>query len=147
VKVAGLRLAIFDVSPFLAVRMYRSLGAIWEGFTKNSFAVFGANWFAMLAGLAVLWSMLLLPWVWFVFGPSWGWSATASTALPLIQIASIVVARVMSDRLGGRPDLLATLLIPLSCLTATAICLHAGLRSLFGRPTRWRGRAYSAVDG
>ena len=142
-KHAGFTIGAADAALYVNCRMYESLPEIWEGMTKNLLAAVRLKGPLLGLMIALFWVIMLLPWVWFVFGPSWGWPFLTATLLPLIQIFSVVLGRYVSDRLVSRNDLLASLLMPLSCLFVTAIALRSWSRGILRQPTPWRGRNYA----
>jgi len=91
VKFSGLRLRFISGVEAVSVRMYRSWGALWEGWTKNLYAGSQRNLGATL-GLAGLVGLLCVaPWVTFgailLTGFWGGWSGVDGISLGLVAIA------------------------------------------------------------
>jgi chlorobactene glucosyltransferase len=123
-----------DSGGMVSCRMYRSLGQVWEGFTKNARAVFEESlWGFVFAGLGQV-VLMILPFVW-VFLP-----------LPCRGLAGLEVGLILglraavTVRLGG--SWWSVWLHPLAWLMAVAIGLNSWRRT-GGRGVVWKGRLYS----
>ncbi len=131
----GMRLFNCESLDFSTVRMYRSFGETWAGFTKNVRTVFGSS----LAGFLGVgaWQVCgwLLPFVFAVCAPR-----------PLIfaQIAVIYLIRVLLT-VRFRTSWLGCVLHPVGEALALGIGLNSWLRSARGGVT-WKGRTYQ-VNG
>ena len=83
VKRAGSRLYFASGLGVVRARMYRSFGAMWEGWTKNLYALIGrsffeligelVDWFVLLFLLVVLWRKIVFPLDWMVAGGCMVW--------------------------------------------------------------------------
>ena len=131
----GLRLVNCDAVRFSTCRMYRSLGEVWEGFTKNVRSAFEDS----LAGFVVVGvgqiCLFLLPFA-FIFFPE--------PYRPLV-VAQIVVIFVIRALLAARfrTSVLSVILHPAGQLLALAIGLNSWRRT--GRSgVVWKGRTYQS---
>lgn len=125
----------------VSVRMYDSLGALAEGFTKNAFQFVreqgaGGVLVALNTACAVSVPGALISAV--VVGEPVG------VALAVVAYAAQVATLAMWDRAFGVPWRYA-LLGPLSALVFTGIALSSVFHALMRRPVRWKGRAYPAI--
>ena len=85
VKRAGSRLYFASGLGIVRTRMYRSFGAMWEGWTKNLYALIGSSpigligelvdWFVLLSLLVVLSGRIVHPLDWMVAGGCIAWLA------------------------------------------------------------------------
>jgi chlorobactene glucosyltransferase len=134
----GLRLVNCEALRFSQVRMYRSLGEVWEGFTKNSRAAFedrplGMFLFGSTQALLFLWPFAALG------------LALGSEAIVLAQVAIIYLIRaVLTVRF--RTSWLGVVLHPFGLVLTLAIGLNSALRSTRGGVT-WKGRRYTLSSG
>ena len=63
VKAAGMKLRYVLGSDFAAARMYRSWGAIWEGWTKNLYIGANRNWWLMVYMALIMLLVYSIPWL------------------------------------------------------------------------------------
>ena len=140
VKASRLRLRLAITPDLVRCRMYRSLGEVWEGFTKNFVKAFPGA-FAPLAILSIL-VLFVGPWASLAAGAVLGWGWPAGTALPLVQVATIYALRAVIDRRLGTFSWPAWALLPAAGAFAALIALSSWGRHLMRRPTPWRNRRY-----
>ena len=130
----GMRLFNCDGVQFSTVRMYRSLGETWEGFTKNMRAVFEGQSVAFwLFGLAQ-WTCLFAPFVFIFTAPHPVWRIVAA------QVAVIYLIRVLLA-LRFRTSWLGAFLHPIGMFLMMLIGLNSWRRSI-GSGVVWKGRTY-----
>jgi chlorobactene glucosyltransferase len=134
------RLLLAGGEHLVRVRMYDSLRAIWEGFTKNLFLGAGGDLRALAAGTSALLLLSVVP------------SALALDALarrrPLraLEAGLVLAAGIAIQDLGMRHVRLPRRLAwfaPLGYAACAAIALNSTVRVLSGRGVTWRGRRYS----
>ncbi len=130
----GMRLINCESLLFSSTRMYRNLGEVWEGFTKNSRAIFEDR----PLGMAVLGTIQTVVFVYPFFALFVPW---APKHLVLIEIALIYLMRFFlawrfqTSRLGA-------LLHPLGLLLSLVIGVNSWIRSSRGGVI-WKGRRYT----
>jgi chlorobactene glucosyltransferase len=125
-------------AQFMSVRMYRSLGEIIEGWSKNLALgvplMFPPIPFLRLAAPYLMWlpawCWVLPPLLWGVYGWSW---AGASTLLALVTWIAVY-------RAEGAPARYA-LLYPLGAVMVAYIMIRSAWRG--SRKVEWRGRTYT----
>ena len=140
VKRAGGRLVLTSVGRRVTCRMYSSLREVWEGFTKNFYALApGALCVPAVAGLLAVYTW---PWFSYLCGPALGWGVWEATILPLVQIASIALLRSGVDDRVGELNFRGLLLTPLAGIFLSLIALRSASRALLRQPTAWRARQY-----
>jgi chlorobactene glucosyltransferase len=130
----GLRLFNCDSLKFSTVRMYRSFGETWAGFTKNLRAIFEDREVAFWLFLLGMWACFVMPcfrWLW-ASGPI-RFFALAEFAL-VVAIRAGVTWRFNLSRLGA-------LLHPIGVALVIACALQSWRLS---RTTgvEWKGRTY-----
>ncbi|BDE05514.1 glycosyl transferase [Vulcanimicrobium alpinum] len=138
------RLVLADGADHVRVRMYTSLGELWEGFTKNMYL--GANGdIATLAGAAAFLAMLsVVPAAIAADAIARGKTARACEAFAALGLGIAVAARGYERaRIPRRFALLA----PLGYAACGAIMLNSTLRIVSGRGVSWRGRRYTGRVG
>lgn len=131
-----LRWRLLDGTGRIACRMYRSPGAVWEGFGKNLFPVFGRNLLLFLFVWLWLGVVFLGPWVGLVSRMIFGASLSLAAGLVAILLALLVWA-VTVVRLRLARDII--LLYPWVHLVAVLLAFHSLGQSLTGRAT-WKQR-------
>ena len=149
VKWAGHRLVVADGTRVVRTRMYTSLPAMWEGWTKNIYlglsdrpsllilGAFGAT-LSLVASLALpLWPLLGLNW-YFRGGGGWAWAVLVEA---LIFWAVLLGMRARVAHLMGisRGWALTT---PLGAGVFAAMMLTSAWMVLSGRGVIWKGRRY-----
>ena len=83
----GLRLFNCDSLQFSTVRMYRSFGETWSGFTKNLRAIFEDREVAFWLFLLAMWACFLMPCF------RWLWASGAVRFYALAELALVVTIR------------------------------------------------------
>lgn len=139
-RTCGLMTDTADASHDATCRMYRSPGAVWNGFAKNAREGLGGPvtiwiWTVLLGGGH------LLPWVLLCVA---GW-------MPSWELAIVAFACVFSfiPRWGCavryKQSFAGALLHPVGVLLMLAIQWYAAVRSWVGRPVGWKGRAHPSL--
>jgi chlorobactene glucosyltransferase len=141
IKESGLRLAVRDGSGTVAARMYRSLGEIWSGFSKNLFAGFRYSLPAITAVILFNLATSILPFVLIGVGLTADPSSPGWLPLAVWQAALVIAIRLMLA-LRFRLDAWPALLHPLAMAVFIGIALNSVRSVLFGGGPRWKGRKY-----
>lgn len=130
----GMRLFNCDALGFSTVRMYRSFGEVWEGFTKNVRAAFAGDGIGFWGLGGLLWVCLFAPFIAIFTAP-----ADLRTMIA-IELGLIYAIRLL---LSGRfrTSLIGALLHPLGVFLTMLIGLNSWRRSI-GRGVIWKGRIY-----
>ncbi len=134
------RLRMVGAADLVRCRMYTSLPAIWEGFTKNFSKAFPGP----LAPLATLINLALFagPWLSLLAGAALGGGLWAATLLPLMQVTILWSLRALVDHRFGSFSWLGYLLLPVASIFTALIGLRSWSRALLRQPTPWRNRRY-----
>lgn len=140
----GMKLLNADGSAHVSCRMYSSLPAMWEGFTKNLRAGYEKNLAAFVMTGAVLFGGLCFPFfflAWHLLMPSapspngaMAWSA----ALVAVQVLLVISMRMDLAWRVGQPWL-SIPLHPLGVLFCMVIAANSWLQTSRGSVT-WKGR-------
>jgi len=149
VKWSGYRLVVADGSQVVRTRMYTSLAAMWEGWTKNIYLGLRDSPAMLLLGafgaaLALI-AALFLP-AWPVLGAMWyidggGWMAIAVIGKSLIVWFALIRARAqVARKMGISPWYAFT--TPLGAGVFAAMMLVSAWKVISGRGVTWRGRTY-----
>jgi hypothetical protein len=131
---SGSRTDLFDATGFATCRMYSNAAQVWEGLGKNATEGMAKPlplvvWTLILAGGQILPGVLML--------------TAPSTAALLALVLGIGFRLVLAARF--RQPELSALLHPVGVLALLVVQWAALVRSLLGRPSTWRGRAYPAA--
>jgi chlorobactene glucosyltransferase len=140
IKRSGRRLALADGTGSVTCRMYRSLGEIWQGFSKNLYPAFGGRpapfWFSM----GIMGFFFLGPYG-LVMIPEEG--APGGRALALTAIfMGLGMRGLLAWRL--RQSALAVLGHPVAIGFLLALGLRSFWTARFGRTVPWKGRSYTS---
>lgn len=135
-RASGRRGLCLDGQELVRVRMYDSLGGIWEGFKKNIFPAFSSTFsfwlFLGFHGVFFLLPFVILPWL--VMGYWHLWPLGASAICVLLMRA--VQARRFRYPIWSVP------VHPLAELMLIAIGLSSWWNCKAGRGVSWKGRVY-----
>jgi hypothetical protein len=130
----GMRLINCESLRFSTTRMYRSMGEVWEGFTKNSRAIFEDNpWGMGVLGLIEI--VVFLGPFFSIFNPRAPHGLVAVEIGLIYLIRFFLAWRFQTSRLGA-------LLHPFGLMLALAIGVNSWVRSSRGGVT-WKGRRYT----
>ena len=150
VKWNGYRLVVADGSRMAHTRMYTSLPAMWEGWTKNVYLGLSDRPSLLLLGvfgaLLLLIASLGMPF-WTLLGAVWvlqggGIPAALVVGESLLLWAAMLAARAAAARGMGLSGWWA-LTTPLGAGVFAAIMLVSAWKVLSGRGVTWKGRKYS----
>jgi glycosyltransferase involved in cell wall biosynthesis len=140
VKHAGSRLYFASGLGIVRTRMYRSFGAMWEGWTKNLYALIGGSlfsligelvdWFVLLCLVVVLSGKIVHPLDWMVAGGCMAWFAT--------RVASFGTYL----RRNRYPFSNIKYFVPGVCLYSATL-IASWWKSVSGT-VEWKGRRYAA---
>ncbi len=143
VKESGLRLCMADSRRLLQVRMYDSLGAIWQGFTKNAFPGLDFRLERVLWNTAGLFVGVILPLVLLIAGLA-VFASEGPRLLLLVGgglMALLWIRVAMAYAFMGVPVAYA-LLAPVATAIVMGILLDSARRYLRGEGVAWKGRTY-----
>ena len=137
-----------NLAPLVSCNMYRSMGAMWEGFIKWVYSV------AALSRVAAV-GLLVAGYVFFLAPFYWLWNALFISATPpdwrpivILQVAMIMLMRWLVDNRFKEPTV-STFLHPVGFSFLILTALYAGWRQVLGSGVRWKKRLYdreSLVD-
>jgi chlorobactene glucosyltransferase len=142
VKKAGGRVVAFDGAGIVSCRMYRTLGGIWEGFSKNLFAGFGYRSSGFLLLMLLISVFYIVPYVFLAASLLKGMSDPATFWLPLAQIVLAILSRIIIARKFRQP-LFSALLHLFSQLLLLAIACNSFYIIKSGKGAVWKGRRYN----
>jgi chlorobactene glucosyltransferase len=151
VKGTGHRLLLADGRELVSTRMYRSLGEIWEGFSKNAYFEARRKPGGVAAGVALPWLVVALPPLLLAslvrrrlrkpLGRiGWATLLESGAQCGLVLGFSLGLVRVLD--LPRR----WALSVPLGLLFFSLVMLNAAIRVLSGRGVTWRGRRYGMMN-
>jgi len=134
---AGFKTDLFDATDIANCRMYQTNGETWRGLGKNATEGLAAPGVILPMTLFLLGGQVL-PFVWlaaaFWIGMPGLWIALAACACALLP--RLVAVQKFSQ------TLMSAWLHPLGILALLAIQWFALGKSLLGKPSEWKGRAY-----
>jgi len=142
----GGRHVSIDLSTVFYCRMYRQVGAMWEGFVKWMYSV------AAISPIALL-GLIIAAFVFYLFPFYWLWNGFLSSAVPadwrlivVFQIGMILFMRWVVDH-HFRQSLLSTVLHPIGFSFLFASGLYGSWREVVGLGVRWKERLYGETSG
>lgn len=145
IKARGLYLAMAEGQELARVRMYHSLGGLWEGWSKNAFL--GAD--KKLPVLVLLWVVVFLLGVWPLVLLAWAVVAALQGAdawiLAEAAVFHLALMFYYAVWMNGRLGMPASYALgyPLGSLVFLGILINSTFRILSGRGVTWKGRTYS----
>ena len=143
VKQAGLSLRYLLGVDLVDLQMYRSLAALWEGWTKNWFLGVDRNWFKAVGSVAVVLLLFAAPWFSAMALLLQGWlgGPIAQMAIWAVgcSIALVLAIRLWSVWRFGTP-IKFWWLSWLGALLIAAIVPASIWKTTTGRGWTWRGR-------
>lgn len=141
----GRQIAV-DLSPVVSCHMYRSLGAMWEGFTKWIYSVAAFSHLALVGLIAAGYVFFLAPFYWLwneLFAEA---SPTIGRPFIILQVAIIIGMRWLVDKRFREP-VVSTFLHPIGFSFPFLVSVYAGLRQVLGGSVRWKNRSYRKGSG
>jgi cellulose synthase/poly-beta-1,6-N-acetylglucosamine synthase-like glycosyltransferase len=138
-KAKGHTLALADLRPHAATRMYTSWGEIRAGFGKNAVALYGGPLRTLLLGVLAF-ALGTAPLVSLVFAFGFVVQPTVvAGVLALIFVVGVMQA-LLRARMGQRAW--PALVVPITQSCVAFVLVEAALRAWRGGAIHWRGRVY-----
>ena len=142
VKKAGGTVTAYNGTDTVSCRMYRNGKDVWEGFSKNLFAGLGYKTLALLAMIVMTALLYIAPYAFLVRSLFISEFSVPLFWLPLIQIAVVLLSRVIIA-LAFRQPLSVVLLHVFSQVVLLAIAVNSFCVIKFGKGASWKGRNYN----
>jgi len=142
---AGLPWSLMDGKARISVRMYRTFKEVWDGLSKNLFAIFGCN----LPLFCFVWAWLF--WVaWeppllLVLRATRALSIPAEIVIPAALATSLCLLLWLISNLRFRIPLIQAALHPVTMLLMLFIAARSVIWHALGRGT-WKGRPLRPAD-
>ncbi len=135
---SGFRTGLFDATAAASCRMYHSAAQVWEGLMKNATEGM-ASWGAIGPMSVLMFGGQVLP---FLLAP---WVGSYNQTGARLLVAAICCAWMprLLQAFRYRLSILGALAHPLGVSVFLVIQWVARLRAAGGRPSSWKGRAYS----
>ncbi|MBY0547442.1 MAG: glycosyltransferase family 2 protein [Candidatus Obscuribacterales bacterium] len=158
VKSHGFHILSADGRLLYKVRMYTDLVSLWQGWTKNLFALIECRLLYLLTVIVLLNAAIVGPFISIFYVASlWQAGDISSqtcflTSLLGFQITLLCAWYGRTAEHYTGVDLRHALLLPLGSLTVTVLYLHSAWLILSGKKVSWKGRRYTvhsdkAIDG
>ena len=149
IKQAGCSVQLADGRDLLHIRMYRNLGEVWEGWSKNSFLSLERRLRNVVLLMVAIGVVTLLPPA-IAFGAAsrvvtaGGVDAAAALTgvVAGLQMLLVFLLGWRCNRETGVPARY-TFIFPLGALTFNALVCYSAYRVLSGRGVAWKGRVYA----
>jgi len=138
------RLVLADGETLVRVRMYRSLGELWNGFAKNMYAGARGDLGALFGGAAFLGLLSAVPAALALDALARRRPARGIEAVLVLACGTAVTRTALSRTLLPRS---LCWYAPIGYAACAAIALDSTLRVLTGRGVTWRGRRYTGREG
>lgn len=137
------RTFMFDGSHMLKVRMYDSLRAVWEGWSKNLFPGLHRSYLLTIAAVIAIMTVLISPYLLWLY---WLWQSVIGQQVHvmflLMSLALIMLAIsgwLIQSHFSAAPWLAAN---PLGALIYAGTFLNSMVRHSFNFSVSWKGRRY-----
>lgn len=137
----GGRHVAIDLSPVVSCNMYRSIGAMWEGFIKWMYSVAAMSRLGLFAMLVAGYFFFLAPFYWL-------WNEYITLSAPsvwrgilIFQVAVILLMRGLIDNRFKEP-VVSAILHPFGFAFLVASALYAGGKQIVGAGVSWKKRFY-----
>ncbi len=140
-KAEGRRVGLFLAPDAFQVRLYRSFGEIWQGFSKNLYAGLGHSPQRALLGVLGLAFLHGGPSLVLAWGLSAGLPGAPLAAAGGLALACQILTRLRDDRDYGLRSWPWALSHPVGNLLTAALLANSALRHHLGATVRWKGRA------
>lgn len=145
IKEHGMQLIVEDGQHMLSVRMYRSLGEIWNGFSKNIFAGFEFSSIALFSVNLLYFLLFFIPFLLFLIQLSLQFSLNLMLILTGIQVLILYFTRaIISARF--KLGFISTLLHPIGVLSVPVIAMNSWRWIKAGAGAKWKGRVYNPAE-
>ncbi|OGO43603.1 MAG: hypothetical protein A2Z05_06415 [Chloroflexi bacterium RBG_16_60_22] len=145
---SGGRHMAVDLSPVVACNMYRSFGAMWEGFIKWCYSVAAMSRLGLFALIAAGYIFFLAPFYWLWNDFFHAATPTVWREVVIFQVAVILLMRGLIDTRFKEP-VVSAILHPFGISFLFAGALYAGGKRIVGAGVSWKKRIYggeSAVE-
>ena len=149
VKTSGHRVMSADGRLLYCVRMYTNLETLWNGWTKNLYALIECNVLFLVLVVLLINAGILMPWV--NMAAVAGYWATgdvfpelpACTALAFLEMVGLFAWYKRTSEHYRGVGLRHFFLLPFGSLTISVLYFHAAYLVLSGTRVRWKGRRYT----
>jgi chlorobactene glucosyltransferase len=142
----GGRHEAIDLSTVFYCRMYRSIGAIWEGFVKWIYSIAALSPVLIVAMLAAAFVFYVAPFYWVFKGFFSAAGPTDWRFIAVFQVGMIFFMRWLVER-HFRQSLLSTFLHPIGISFWYTAGLYGLWREMVGLGVRWKERIYGEASG
>ncbi len=132
-----------------SVRMYTDLQSLWNGWTKNLYALIECNLLFLVLVVLLLTSGIIMPWINLAAVTSYWLSGDVFPELPTctgLAILSMVGLYLWYKRTSEHYRGVTTahfFLLPFGALTVVVLYFHAAYLVLSGTRVSWKGRRYT----
>ncbi len=145
IKEHGMQLIVEDGQHMLSVRMYRSFGEIWNGFSKNIFAGFEFSSTALFSVNLLYFLLFFIPFLLFYIQLSLQFSLNLMLVLTGFQVLILYFTRaIISARF--KLGFISTLLHPIGVLSVPVIAMNSWRWIKAGAGAKWKGRVYNPAE-
>jgi len=145
IKEHGMQLIVEDGQHMLSVRMYRSFGEIWNGFSKNIFAGFEFSSIALFSVNLLYFLLFFIPFLLFFIQLSLQFSLNLLLVLSGFQVLILYFTRaIISARF--KLGFISTLLHPIGALSVPLIAINSWRWIKSGAGAKWKGRIYNPAE-
>ena len=148
IKALGGKLLFLPGARWVRTRMYRTFREMWQGWTKNLYLLYCGDLSRMLAAVASIWLLDLLPalafvaaCVWVSFARVGGWATLLAVGLFLLSLMRQWKYALALQRLGFDPALASYQ--PIGAALLGALLLNSLRAHRLARTIQWKGRRYA----
>jgi chlorobactene glucosyltransferase len=149
IKSKGHRVMSADGRLLYSVRMYTNLETLWNGWTKNLYALIECNMLFLVLVVLLINSGILLPWINLAAISSFWLTGEvfpelpACTALAVLEMVGLYAWYKRTSEHYRGVNTLHFFLLPFGSLTVSVLYFHAAYLVLSGTRVKWKGRRYT----
>ncbi|MEW6034352.1 MAG: glycosyltransferase [Chloroflexota bacterium] len=140
---SGRRHETLDLSSVVFTTMYKTFGAMWEGWTKWLYSVALISRIGLLAMIVSAFVVFLAPFLWLAKDVFMNDFSSEWRGLVVVQVAIVLAVRLLVDR-RFHQSLASSLLHPVGFSLLVANGVYAGWRQLSRAGVRWKDRLYQS---
>jgi len=140
IKSLGHKAGYGDGSTLYSVHMYDNIKSIWEGFSKNAFALFSWNYFTTIAFVTAGFLFCVAPFILLFWGLAIGNSIVLILNLIIVALYLVTLALI---NIHLKQGFWSVLLFPVCAAMSFVVIINSMFRVATGKGLTWKGRSYA----
>lgn len=140
IKSLGYKAGYGDGSTLYSVHMYDNIKSIWEGFSKNAFALFTWNYFTTITFVTAGFLFCVVPFILLVVSASSHYTTVYALNLSVVMIYLLIHALINFHLKQG---FWTVVLFPICAAMSFFVIINSMFRVATGKGLTWKGRSYA----